>query len=438
MDILEGRLDIWRLFRVCCLFLPLVIILSASTIATGLIIEIDNKGGAIIKQTETEELEYDEAKIYLSSAGKMATLTGKASFLGLDDSWNFEFSAYGNNAGANFYYREYGDYVDFMLGLYGYFDIYASMEEQDDGSLLMEATGAIPTSFLDKLGVINMSTWNSSETSSIIDNLETSINNAFFQMPIVSTPKLEIINFEISGFLILDFSLTAIVRDWREFIAASEYQGYLSYNDGEDFMSCLGISQEGFFADVLDASEDISIKLVGDERGISATLSVNGSAPLNLLESFDISIDTINSQSTFSGEVIFTKSDVMECIMKNYLLGDYILEQVDYSLIKESEENNSNYYLEAKVLGIASKTGDKWQVSFPAEVTSDMDITVKAPSGMSILSVSGGRKTSERTAVSTSGEDFTVTYGEAGEDYTMWILIAVGVLLLIFLAKRKK
>jgi hypothetical protein len=55
---------------------------------------------------------------------------------------------------------------------------------------------------------------------------------------------------------------------------------------------------------------------------------------------------------------------------------------------------------------------------------------------MSILSVSGGRKTSERTAVSNQGED--LTYGEAGEDYTMWILIAVGVLLLIFLAKRKK
>jgi hypothetical protein len=67
-----------------------------------------------------------------------------------------------------------------------------------------------------------------------------------------------------------------------------------------------------------------------------------------------------------------------------------------------------------------------------------MDITVKAPSGFSIISVEGGEKTDSRTAVSTAGEDFTVTYKEAGDDMTMWIIVAVVIILLLVVASRRK
>jgi hypothetical protein len=115
------------------------------------------------------------------------------------------------------------------------------------------------------------------------------------------------------------------------------------------------------------------------------------------------------------------------------------MESFEYKFIKGREASIASYELSAKFNNAAKSIGSNGaQIDIAGAFTNEIEVTINAPSGMSILSVSGGRKTSERTAVSTSGEDFTVTYGEAGEDYTMWILIAVGVLLLIFLAKRKK
>jgi len=72
------------------------------------------------------------------------------------------------------------------------------------------------------------------------------------------------------------------------------------------------------------------------------------------------------------------------------------------------------------------------------QVTTDMSITLNIPSGMSVLSVDGGQKTGDRTATSSPGEDFSVTYGQAGSDMTIWIIAGVIVVALIFLLARKK
>jgi len=84
-----------------------------------------------------------------------------------------------------------------------------------------------------------------------------------------------------------------------------------------------------------------------------------------------------------------------------------------------------------------SDANDSFRISFPAEATADMSVKVNVPSGMSVLSVSGGEKTIPRSAamvcsylwgtashaqvrvhreprVSGSGEDFTVTTANPG------------------------
>jgi len=91
------------------------------------------------------------------------------------------------------------------------------------------------------------------------------------------------------------------------------------------------------------------------------------------------------------------------------------------------------------MMGLAQKSGGAYEVSFPAEVTADMSITVNVPSSMSILSVEGGEKTSERSATSTPGEEFTVTYGpKGGMDMNLIIIAVIVVLVLVFLLRKKK
>jgi hypothetical protein len=57
---------------------------------------------------------------------------------------------------------------------------------------------------------------------------------------------------------------------------------------------------------------------------------------------------------------------------------------------------------------------------------------------MSVLSVEGGEKTGDRSATSTPGEDFTVTYGPKGGLDMNLVIIAIVVVLVLFLLLRKK
>ncbi len=93
--------------------------------------------------------------------------------------------------------------------------------------------------------------------------------------------------------------------------------------------------------------------------------------------------------------------------------------------------------IEGQLTSLALKSGGNLEVSFPAAMTASMDITVNPPSGMDVLSVSGGEK-SGSSAIS-SGGDFTVVYGKGGFDWTLIAIIAVVVIvLLLLLSKRKK
>ena len=67
-----------------------------------------------------------------------------------------------------------------------------------------------------------------------------------------------------------------------------------------------------------------------------------------------------------------------------------------------------------------------------------MNITVNAPSGYDIVSVSGGTK-SDGSAISTAGEEFSVVYGAAvGIDYNLVIIILVVVIVLLLVLSRHK
>jgi hypothetical protein len=115
--------------------------------------------------------------------------------------------------------------------------------------------------------------------------------------------------------------------------------------------------------------------------------------------------------------------------------GTYTVTNLDYTFSKNSEGGGMQS-LSVNINNFATQSGSNWQVSFPSSVTSDMDITVNIPSGLSIITVEGGEKTSDTSAVSTGG-DFKVTYGKPGQDYTLWIIAAVIVIVLFALFRRK-
>jgi hypothetical protein len=305
----------------------------------------------------------------------------------------------------------------------------------------------------------------------------------------------DILRLEISGVLEKSFVYDVLDLDWyyigenpREFVAVLEE----ILNDFSDIFSN-GMSDyrvESFEIDTkldwipgeleIDSNVEFSLVIVGDRFSntiavllndlavdeadecmmpaldLSAILLAGGSAEMTVKgEGSEFSLDfsatlsgltgswsaeASNKGGVFQSKQMMSGDDTgtfLRCSLAADFISAYDIESLDL-LVSKTRDAQGVFTSSAKISNLASRSGQNWQVSFPADVTELMDITIRAPSGMSILSVSGGRKTGERTAVSTSGEDFTVTYGEAGEDYTMWILIAVGVLLLIFLAKRKK
>jgi hypothetical protein len=417
----------------------LVILVLSTASAENLVFTFGDSGNAKLEISQEFDLDADYANIMASAdeSGVMSFSGKLVDSLGsLDPDYNLRFLLSADEVEIIFGIT--GEGIREILEIGGEFDIKVVLLGQNN-ELNLNIEGMLSKRVLEEILLVDTSSVELG-AQMIKREIEDTFNEIFSSSLFISRPSVIINGIELKesagGYsLTLDMTITG----WGELMS------YLTYlDDSEEGMplSCLGISEHEILGSIIGVESESHIEVIASDNSIGGKVKSSlrsSSAPSRVtLQYLNIELSKIGDETTLQGSATFNDmSSAMSCLMKIALPGEYIVSSIDYTITKPFG-GQAIQSLEATLEGIAKKSGEKWRVEIPAEVTSDMDITVKAPSGMSILSVSGGRKTGERAAVSNQGEDFTVTYGEAEEDYTMWILIAVGVLLLIFLAKRKK
>ena len=271
--------------------------------------------------------------------------------------------------------------------------------------------------------------------------LEIALNDLVMLLELPNS-AVTITNFDISGGQTITIELKMSITGWNDLIMMAAPANQQMQTAGSTFLNCLGVTPESFILAMLSASGSLETSISGSNSDeiagrMTATSAAGGGTGGISLNSFNMQVNKLGQTMELSGSA--SLNDVQTfigCAMRNYLPGTYKVENLQYSLTK-APDSTPVQTLEGGLTGLAQKSGPNWLVSFPSETTSSMNITVNAPSGMSIISIEGGQKTGDRSAVSTGG-DFTVTYGKAGADYTIWIIAAVVILLLLVLTRKKK
>jgi hypothetical protein len=267
--------------------------------------------------------------------------------------------------------------------------------------------------------------------------LESAVNDAFSELPFLTNPSLKITSFSLSGDDPYQLRVSMELRDWGDFLTSLLY--LYSQSNPNSYMACADIDMSSALSALQDAgySSSISVKSDGTILDLAIATSSGGQpAQESVADTSNLQVSKAGSSLSMSGLAFLEDPSLfLKCIIQPEMPGDYALESFDYTLSAFS--GLSELTIDAELTDMAQKSGSNWVVSFPAETTSAMNITLNAPPGMSIISVEGGQKTGDRSAVSTGG-DFTVTYGKAGADYTMWMIAAVVIILLLALARKKK
>jgi len=237
----------------------------------------------------------------------------------------------------------------------------------------------------------------------------------------------------------LTIKLNMRISGWNEFAAQLMSTGVTEDSEQLSFAECMGLSSEEAATSLLGSDFTAIASITGSGSSVSGSMELTAPAPLDsaAIQSMSANMAKSDQTTTFSGSVTLSDASAfVSCLMKDYIPGEYSITGLQYSFSGSIE--GATQTLDGTFTSLAQKSNNKWKVTFPSSATPDMNITINTPSGMSILSVLGGQKASDHSATSTPGEEFTVTYGQAGTDMTIWIIAAVVVVALVFLLTRKK
>ncbi len=421
----------------------LVILLSAAMLTTvsaevpSTVFDMSASGDAQMTITETVPLDVNDINLGGSfEAGSTLTFTGTVtdSLSELDPDYSMRLTSEGSGATASM--ESKGPSVADLLALLGAIDMEADAVNSN-GELELDATVTMSRLAFEYILNIN-STQMQQDPQAFRLDIESTLNEMFSLLPIASKPQVSISQFSVSGGETLTVVLKMSVQGWNDLmatLASLDAQGTDS-----DLMSCMGLSSDAMTSAMLSAGMTATISLSASGDTISTNLDISGSGGFGnqILQSSDMQMQKTGAVTTMSGSVSFTDAQTfISCVMKDYLPGEYLIENLRYSLVT-SADSEAVQTIEGAMTGLGQKSGGTYKVSFPAEVTAGINITVNAPSSMSISSVSGGEKTGDRSATSSPGEDFTVTYGPKGGLDMNLIIIAVVVVLVLFLLLRKK
>lgn len=429
-----------KTFALLCSFgllCSLALLGLASGDNTSATFDIAASGDAQMAITDNVDLFFDSA-VMTAAVGPDNALTFSGtirdSTFGPDPDYTLSINS--NESGASGSFELKGGTLVDLVGIFGNFKANASIANSN-GALSLSLNAVVPRSTLEYLFGVN-TTEIQQDASQLRSDIEQTLNDQLSTLSITPKPTVSISSFQMSGDEVLTIRLNVLITGWNGFAKAVASASSMQDTD-QGLAECLGLSSADTVSSLLGSDFSAVASVTGSGNSVSGSMTVASAAPLASagIRSMDASVAKSNETVTLSGSAsLADASTFVSCLMKDYLPGEYGAEGFHYSL--SGSIDGTVQTLDGSLTSFARKSNGNWVVSFPSGVTSNMSITVNTPSSMSILSVDGGQKTGPQSAVSSPGQDFTVTYGQKGADYTMWIIAAVVIVVIILLASRRK
>lgn len=402
--------------------------------------DMDAAGDADMTIEEVVDIDVDEAGIRMAKDGDLITVVGRITDDYAAEDPDFSVSILADSTSADVSLEASGGLFSDILGGYGAFDFNMVVFEVGD-SLQMEASGSFDRALMEDLLLINVSELMDAQLKT---DLEASVNEMFSLLPSTIKPTLTVDELSFSGGQQISFSARMSVSNWKPVMASLMALSYEGDMEGLELLGCMGMDPEGLAEAVLSSGMGrITIDASGSGGRVDATITVRDSVnpPIGVsIESMDLRIEKHGTVMNIDGSVrISDLQTFMDCTVQGYLPGDYRVENVEYTLTKERDAEGTAV-LEGRIEGFGSKVKEDIELSFPAEVTEELNVTINVPGGFEILALEGGTQSGNSVNLM-AGEEGRIVYGQKKRDFisdNLWLIVIVVVLLLILLLRRRK
>lgn len=410
--------------------------------ATEAIFDLGADGNARMTITEPLYEEFDEVTLAVTAdESNMLTIGGVI----IDDASAYEpdftLSISGNMDSAQMTMEISGNDISDLLAEFGDFEL--DMDMSESGNVLnIDVSGHLSRDFIENELLIDADEL-AQDANELKASLEEMLNLAF---SVISTPSP---NFRISELNIqsgsrVDFSIKIGVENWRNMYSQLLSESYMEGSEELKFMYCVGISPDAIAQDVLASQLGrISVVLKGLGNKISLDMTMSGFSYASggdvSITDMDLTVSKSGDRMDINGRVGITNlQTVVSCLLEDYIEGEYTVDDLRL-MISKSGDSTGTTTLEGNLRDFAKKSGERWRVTIPEEVTEDIAVTVNIPQGMEVFSLKGA--TGEGNSLkSKAGEEMMVVYGESkpviGDN--IWIILIVVVFLLAFFFLRGK
>ncbi len=403
------------------------------------VFDVDEEGNADVRITEVVFADLEDISIVASvDSTDEAALSGRItdSEMAMSPDFRIQLSVSEDMAGISFDIE--GGEVERLLSQSGDLSLNAVLEESE-GSLALEASATVGRGFAESIGV-NV-THIQTHTEEFKQEIEAAIQSDFAMIPI-SAPQISIDRLELTGAGTLTLELEATVSGWGAFFSKIVEMSYQEDVEGAEFLECIGLTPQDLMSAILGSNSRTTVGIDASGSSVSGTIEsvLGGEDPdIGILSA---ALEADKSGSTLTMEGTATLADAprfMSCALQLYMPGDYTIKSMDYSASKTGEEEITNI-LEMRIEGLAEIEDGEMSVSFPEEMTTDLDVVVNTPESLSVSSVKGGNQTDGGTAQSGIGEEFEVTYGrpEGGMDLALIAVVAAIIIVVLAAVAMKK
>jgi len=403
------------------------------------VFNMDASGNAQMIITDTTDLAMDTASLSgMADGSNILVLKGSLtdSKALTDPDYDVQVTASGSTASVTFDMQVLS--TDPLLAPLGDFDATVAMTVSG-GTLNIDISATMTKDAIENVLLLDVGSLEA-DPQGFKSDLESAINEAFANMTLLpQKPQVSITEFSISGSNSVRITMKLSVSGWGEFMSMLSALSYQNASQS-NFLACLGLNPNDLVLSIMNSDSTTTITVSSSQGSITGRLDVNSQQGNALgtvvLTSLNARISKSGPKTEIDASASVTDTQtLLKCMMQGYVPGNYGVESVSYTLAKSSE-GQAMQSIEGKLTSLALKSGSNLEVSFPAETAASMGITVNPPSGMDVLSVSGGEK-SGNSAVSSGGE-FKVVYGKGGFDLMLIAAIVIVVVVLLLLLSRRK
>lgn len=417
-----------------------LLLLTTAYATPSAVFDMDASGNAQMTITDTINYTLDEASLSgMADGSNNLVLKGSLTDSKAASNPDYDMQVTASGSAASVMFTMQVPSTDELLAPLGDFDATVAMTVSG-GTLNIDISATMTKDAIENVLLLDVGLLEA-DPQGFKSDLESAVNEVFANMTLLpQKPQISITEFSISGSNSVRIALKMSISGWGEFMSILSALSYQNTSQS-DFLVCLGLNPNDLVLSIMNADSTTAITVSSSHGSITGRVDVNAQQGNALgtvaLSSLNAEISKSGSKTDIDASATVTDTQaLLKCVMQGYLPGNYGVESVSYALAKSSG-GQAMQSIEGKLTNLAIKSGGNLEVSFPAATTASMSITVNPPSGMDILSVSGGQK-SGNSAVSSGSGEFKVVYGKGGFDLMLIAAIVIVVIALMLLLSRRK